>query len=252
MQKKWNMEQKDWFEDWFDSPYYHILYKDRDEEEAKLFIDNLLSFVDLPLSSKVLDLACGKGRHAVYIGEKGFNTTGVDLSGNSIEFAKQFVKPNLSFNVHDMRKPFGNNDFDLVLNMFTSFGYFTRDEDNLSVFKAVNQSLVSEGLFLIDFMNVEKVIKELTREESREIDGINFEIKRYTDDSFLRKEINFKANNKTYNYKERVQLLKLSHFKEWVNATKFQIMHIFGDYSLNPFDVEKSDRLIMLLRKTSN
>jgi 2-polyprenyl-3-methyl-5-hydroxy-6-metoxy-1,4-benzoquinol methylase len=79
----------EWFRTWFDSPYYKILYSHRSEEEAALFIDNLLSFMDLPERSRVLDLACGRGRHSVYLNEKGFNVVGIDLSNNSISDAKK-------------------------------------------------------------------------------------------------------------------------------------------------------------------
>ena len=93
-----------WFANWFNSPYYHILYKNRDEKEAELFIDNLLHKLRLKKGSKLIDIACGKGRHATYFNKKGMDVVGIDLSKNSISIAKQFENPSLIFNVHDMRK----------------------------------------------------------------------------------------------------------------------------------------------------
>ena len=78
-----------WFINWFDSPYYHLLYKDRDEKEAKIFIDNLVSYFQIPRKSTLLDVACGKGRHAIYFNTKGMNVFGIDLSKKSIQIAQK-------------------------------------------------------------------------------------------------------------------------------------------------------------------
>ena len=75
---------KDWFKDWFNSPYYHLLYKNRDDNEARSFMDVLLQKLNMKEGSCILDLACGKGRHSKYLNEKGFDVTGVDLAKESI------------------------------------------------------------------------------------------------------------------------------------------------------------------------
>jgi SAM-dependent methyltransferase len=95
-----------WFEDWFNTPYYHILYKDRDYKEAENFISNLTKELKLPTHSSIIDLACGKGRHSVFLNQLGFEVLGVDLSEESILHNKQFensASPKLEFKVHDMR-----------------------------------------------------------------------------------------------------------------------------------------------------
>ncbi|HRN98840.1 MAG TPA: methyltransferase domain-containing protein, partial [Flavobacterium sp.] len=129
-----------WYASWFDTPYYHILYKDRDYHEAQLFMDNLTGYLNLPEKAKILDLACGKGRHSVYLNQLGFDVTGADLSANSIAQASQHQNPTLHFKVHDMREPF-EEKFDAVFNLFTSFGYFDDDNDNLRTLKAIHESL---------------------------------------------------------------------------------------------------------------
>ena len=118
-----------WFANWFDSPYYHLLYKNRDEEEAEHFIDNLIAQLQLKKGSRIIDIACGKGRHATYFHKKGMYVVGVDLSANSIAKAKENEKENLQFAVHDMREIFKKNYFDIATNLFTSFGYFDNNED---------------------------------------------------------------------------------------------------------------------------
>ena len=76
-----------WFTSWFDTPYYHTLYKDRNHSEAQVFMDNLTNYLNVPEHGEILDLACGKGRHSIYLNSLGYNVTGVDLSENSIEYA---------------------------------------------------------------------------------------------------------------------------------------------------------------------
>ena len=118
------MIEKDWFESWFDSPYYHLLYSNRDEREADLFIKNLINYINPSTKSKILDLACGKGRHSKVLADLGFDVTGIDLSENSIVSAKKMENESLHFYTHDMRFPFRANYFDYTFNFFTSFGYF--------------------------------------------------------------------------------------------------------------------------------
>src|SRR6476620_1008681 len=107
---------KKWFQNWFNSPYYHILYKQRDDEEAELFIDNLCSFLKPAREARMLDIACGRGRHAIYLNKKGYDVTGIDLSISSIKFAQQHENPKLHFAVHDMRHLFYINYFDFAFN----------------------------------------------------------------------------------------------------------------------------------------
>src|SRR6185295_20361703 len=97
-----NQENKEWFESWFDSPYYHILYKERNEKEAQLFLDNIISFLKPSPGARILDVACGKGRHAIYLNKKGFDVTGFDLSHESVQYDLQFQNEKLSFYLHDM------------------------------------------------------------------------------------------------------------------------------------------------------
>ncbi|MBK8350480.1 MAG: class I SAM-dependent methyltransferase [Saprospirales bacterium] len=123
-------EKKQWFELWFDSPLYHILYKHRNQDEANHFIDNVIKKLEIDYG-KILDLACGKGRHAYYLAQKGFDTIGVDLSPESIQYANTMYKlDNLEFYVHDMRLPFRINYFDYIFNIFTSIGYFNDLKEN--------------------------------------------------------------------------------------------------------------------------
>lgn len=238
-------DTKDWFTSWFDSPYYHILYKDRGNDEAKSFMANLTSYLNIPEDGKILDLACGKGRHAVYLNSRGYDVTGVDLSPQSIVYAKQFENKTLHFDVHDMSKPY-SQQFDAVFNLFTSFGYFENEEDNLNTIKAIKSNLKDNGVGVIDFMNVDFVIDNLVEENNKTVEGIDFNLKRNVVHGYIIKDISFEVDNISYNFKERVKALKLDDFIDMFQKANIQLLDVFGDYKLNKFDKKTSERLILI------
>lgn len=240
-----------WFENWFNSKYYHILYKNRDHKEAVFFLDNIIKNININ-NGRILDVACGKGRHAKYLNHLGFNVTGIDLSKNSIEFANKDSNKNLKYFVHDMRSVFKKNHFDLVTNLFTSFGYFENQEDEQTTINAMSNNLKEGGLLLIDFMNVKKVISSLVTSESKEIDGIKFLIERKYDENHIIKKIIIKDKDSDLNFQEKVRALTLYDFDVMLKKANMKIVDLFGDYSLNEFNAIDSDRLIIISRKLNN
>lgn len=239
-------KNKEWFASWFDTRYYHILYKHRNFSEAQEFVQNLASFLKIKKEDLVLDLACGKGRHSIYLNKLGFNVVGADLSKNSIRLAKKFENSTLRFVEHDMRNPF-KNKFDVILNLFTSFGFFEDDNEDIGILKNIKNGLNPNGIAVIDFMNCKKVIANLVPEETQEIDGINFKISRYLKNGFIVKEINFEADGKHHTYFEKVKSLDLQKINSYLTTVGFKIKHTFGNYQLDPFNEEVSDRLILVL-----
>jgi SAM-dependent methyltransferase len=243
------INKKDWFEHWFDSPYYHILYKKRDDKEAQHFLDNLIAFLKPKPKSSILDLACGRGRHAKYLNKKGFIVTGIDLSEASIIDAKKFENENLSFYVHDMRDVFKVDYFDYVFNLFTSFGYFDTEESNLKTLIAVNNDLKMDSVFVLDFINATQAINNLVTSEHIISGGIDFHIERSVVEGFIIKNISFRSKGLHHQFIERVQALDLKAFQELLNKSNFEILHTFGNYHLEPFDELTSERLIMIAKK---
>lgn len=240
-------EKNTWFASWFDSPYYHILYKDRDYAEAQVFMDNITQYLNLPDDAKILDLACGKGRHSIYLNELGYDVTGADLSENSIAEASKHSNEKLHFEVHDMRVPF-EQKFDAVFNLFTSFGYFENDADNLTTLKAIQESLSEYGFAVIDFMNVQHVIENLVPEEVKTVEGIDFHIKRYVIDNHIYKEIDFEDNGEKFHFTEKVQALTLQDFEGMMEEAGIYLLDTFGDYKLKKFFKNESERLIMVFK----
>ncbi len=237
----------DWFVSWFDTPYYHILYKDRDYAEARQFIDTVTQYLNLEEGSKILDLACGKGRHSIYLNQLGYDVTGADLSANSIAEASKSENETLHFVRHDMRKPIGST-FDAVFNLFTSFGYFEKPEDNLSTLKAIRDSLTETGLALIDFMNVDHVIDNLVASENKVVEGIDFTIARRYEDRHIIKDIRFSDKGKDFHYTERVQALRLADFEALMEEAGIFLLDVFGDYKLHKYHKKDSERLIMIFK----
>ncbi|MBL4657744.1 MAG: class I SAM-dependent methyltransferase [Flavobacteriales bacterium] len=232
----------EWFATWFDSPLYHILYKQHNENEAKKFLDLLIDCLPIHAGAKILDLGCGRGRFAKYLGSKNFDVLGIDLSQNSIDYAKQFEQGNLHFEVHDMRDTLHPRKFHYVLNLFTSFGYFSTADEDRAVLRAVRKSLSVDGSLIIDFINGDKVREKLVKEEVAQIDGQDFFISRWIENEKIYKKIVVNGDE----FREEVKLLSLEQFNEYAAETGFSISEVYGDYQLNPYQQVDSDRLIMV------
>lgn len=239
--------KSDWFTSWFNTRYYHLLYKDRNDMEAELFMKNITEFLQLPTSHHIIDIPCGKGRHSIYLNSLGYTVTGADLSENSIRFAKQFETNNLHFEVRDMRKPY-KNTYNAIFNLFTSFGYFETDKEDITILKNMKNGLKKDGVLVLDFLNVDKLKNSLITEEIKAVDGIDFHIQREIKNGFILKHIHFYADEKQHSYTERVKYIDIDTFKDFFNQVGLEITHIFGDYKLSTFNKEISNRLILVAK----
>lgn len=242
-------KKENWFATWFDSPFYHILYKNRDYKEAEFFITNLVKFLKPKKEDKILDLACGAGRHSIFMNGMGYQITGVDLAPNSIEEAKKSKNKTLDFDVHDMREVYRENEFDFIFNLFTSFGYFESDADNIKMLQSIEKGLKKDGIFVLDFFNAKKVIANLVKEEAKTVDGTTFHLKRKVENGYIIKNIDFEDNNEHFSYFEKVQAVFLEDFKTLFSHTNMEIIHTFGGFGLEEFDEDESDRLILVVGK---
>ncbi|HLS12145.1 MAG TPA: class I SAM-dependent methyltransferase [Flavobacteriaceae bacterium] len=240
-------DEKPWYASWFDTPFYHILYQDRDEKEAALLINHLLTHLELSPPAKILDLACGKGRHSRYLNHLGYDVVGLDLSQQSIDYAKQYENDSLHFEVHDKLIPYPKK-FDAVFNLFTSFGYFEDPKDNIRVIENIKSSLKPNGYGVIDFMNAYKEQGSLVAEEVKTVDGITFLLNRYLKDGVIFKDIRFEFAGESYHFTERVSALQLEDFKAYFDKAGVTLVDVFGDFKLAPFDRETSKRLMLIFK----
>lgn len=238
-----------WFEEWFDTPYYHILYSNRDYQEAENFLNLLTGFLKLEKNSKIIDLACGKGRHSVYLNKLGYDVLGLDLSEQSIQYDHQFENETLKFRVHDMRNTIESEPVDAVFNLFTSFGYFETEEEDKKVFRSVSDVLKDDAFFVLDFLNADYVKSSIIPESSIERQGITFNIKKHIEGEYIVKEIDFEDKGKQFHFFERVKLTSPEKILKFAEEFGFQLIQRWGDYQLNDFDETKSQRCINLFKR---
>ena len=242
-------QPQEWFSTWFDSPHYHILYSNRNYREAEAFLSKLIAHLHPKPNAEILDLACGKGRHAIYLNQQGYKVTGIDLAPQSIAAAKAFENEKLHFEVHDMREVYKPNYFDFVLNLFTSFGYFASETENVVALKAIAESVKPGGKLVIDFLNAEKVVANLVPQETKTLEGVTFHITRHMEGKLIVKTIEFEAEGRQYHFQEKVWALTAEDFKEYFRITDLRLHECFGSYQLEPYDAKTSDRLIFILKK---
>lgn len=245
------MAAKEWYKDWFNSPYYHKLYFQRDEKEAEQFIDRLLKYLQPGSRSCMLDVACGRGRHSKFLSAKGYDVTGIDISADSITYAKQFETDLLHFYQHDMRLPFWINYFDYAFNFFTSFGYFNSRREHDDAIRTIVQSLKPGGYLLFDYLNVHYIEELLIHNEIKKIDKTVYEIHRWHDENYFYKKMTVTDPKLEHpmEYTEKVAKFSLGDFTDMLSFQKMQITQVFGDYELNSYDVQKTPRMIIIARK---
>jgi len=249
---------KPWYKEWFDSPFYHRLYFERDEQEAKDFISKLFHFLQPPPESRMLDVACGRGRHSRVLARMSFDVTGIDLSFNSIYYAKEILQKespeledHLNFYQHDIRFPFWINYFDYAFNFFTSFGYFATRREHDDAMRTIASSLRSHGILVIDYLNVHYAEDHLVHSEMKNIAGTSFEILRWHDETHFYKKITVHDASLLLpeEYTEKVAKFSLGDFTDMLSFQNMQVIEVFGDYNLGTYDVRKTPRLIIIAEK---
>jgi len=240
-----------WFKNWFNSPYYHQLYFNRDESEAAAFIDKLIAYLKPAKGSYMLDVACGKGRHSLQLANKGFDVTGIDLSEDSIAEALKHESENLHFFQHDMRLPFRVNYYDYAFNFFTSFGYFQTQRENDNAIRTISQALKPKGMFIMDYLNVHYAEDHMVHRSEKEIDGVNFIITKWHDETHFYKKIMIEDEGleEPLVFTEKVSKFTVGDFTEMFAYQGLQIKEVFGDYNFSNYSINKSPRLIMIAEK---
>ena len=242
-----------WFATWFNTPAYHALYGARDEAEATRFIKALTAKVMDADCQHVLDLGCGAGRHAAAFAEQGKHAVGIDLSPNSIEAARSLYGEfdRLRFIEGDMRtldEYVESNAFDAVSSLFTSIGYFERDEDLTQTITGVVQTLKTNGLFVLDFLNPAQVMQGLVEHEVKESGGYTFTIHRRMANGWIEKSIQYEDGSGIQHHVERVRALTPDDWRERMHAVGLKVEAHYGDYALNPWR-EQAPRSILVARK---
>jgi 2-polyprenyl-3-methyl-5-hydroxy-6-metoxy-1,4-benzoquinol methylase len=240
-----------WFEEWFDSPFYSELYKNRNEEEAKQLISGIISFLNLPTDAAVLDVCCGKGRHCQVFSELGFSTTGIDLSESSIEAAKQLKLKNATFSVQDARDFELKESFHCIVNLFTSFGYFETVDEHEQMLVCMAKHLKPNGVLVMDFFNV-SLVKESGPETRTDDSGLkSFTITKRIQEHRIEKEISIQQAGNEMKYRESVWLFSEEELRFMFSQVGLEVFEVFGNYELDAFDSSSSPRCILFAKLKS-
>jgi SAM-dependent methyltransferase len=235
-----------WYQEWFDSPLYYELYAARNESDAHNLLALVLKHIPTP-PAKVLDLACGRGRHAINLAEKGYTVTGIDLAASALEHARNNAiarNVNINFTRADMREPISGT-FDAVVNCFTSFGYFKDVNENLLVLENVVSALAPRGVFVIDFLNADFVRQNLVPTEIGTFSNGTYTIRRVISEPFVEKEIKLLNTDGTIRtFTEQVHLLPATWFQQVMKDLGCVEIASCGSYEGEPFNVVHSPRYI--------
>jgi SAM-dependent methyltransferase len=241
----------EWYKKWFSSKYYLDLYKHRDVSEARNLIDLIQRTIDIRKGSKILDVCCGEGRHSIELAKRGYDVTGFDLSEFLISQAKinlrETPEKNLKakFLIKDMRNFNFENSFDVAINVFSSFGYFEDDTENLKLFVNIHKSLKDNGYFVFDFLNEAYLRDNLVPESKDKINGVKVVQKRSIEKNFVIKDIYIGQKK----FKEVLKLYSRIEITGFLIYNRFDIIAIYGDYFGNKFEPEYSKRLIIFAEK---
>jgi SAM-dependent methyltransferase len=240
----------EWFATWFDSPYYPMLYRHRNEDEALLALTNLHHFLKLSEGATVLDLGCGQGRHSRTLHNLGYSVVGIDLSPASIAFARELATPGQRFEVQDMRSFEDPVRFNAVFNLFTSFGYFNSNAENRNVLLRIAAHLKDNGFLVLDYLNAHPLLDHQEQKQTIQVDNVQFRTTKTRQENAIVKQIEVHDNGEVYHFRESVQLLTHDDLALLLSQTGFKVVDIFGNYDLHPYQPELSDRCLIIARKS--
>jgi len=244
--------KSEWFKDWFNTQEYLNVYQHRNESDAEEHLKLILENIEIPNGAKILDMACGAGRHAIILARKNFNVTAVDLSENLISISRQSAQNdnlNINFVQSDIRNFNSNNKFDLVINLFTSFGYFESDEENFSVIKKAYNHLVEGGYFVLDFFNSKFLQQNLIEFSEENLDNAEIHQYRKIKDNRVTKKIVITKDGNLSTYEESVRMFTKDELVNAIQNIGFDIYKTFGDFLGSEFDNVSSPRLILICKK---
>lgn len=247
----YSKEAKLFGKDYLDE-YSNVLKPEVTQQEVD-FIDKILCFKK---KSKILDLCCGHGRHSIELARRGYEVTGQDLNKFFIKIAKEETKKenlNIKFIQSDMRKIPFKNYFDVIVNLFTAFGYLENDKEDEKAIRQIAQALKPKGLFILDTVNKDWLIKIYQERDWQEmpnktivlykrafnpVTGKNSEERTYISPNGKRKKNNIS-----------IRLYTLTELDKILENNGIEIKKVFGDFEGNEF-ARNSRRMIIVARKT--
>lgn len=241
-----------WYDGWFDSDAYTLVYAHRDQTDAEQALNLVESTLHPAPEARVLDVGCGRGRHAIQLAQRGYRVTGIDLSEPSVQEARQSAAAHdvpAIFDVRDMRDPVCEACFEGVVNLFTTFGYFDDDAENQRALQAMRTALVPGGWLVQDFLNAPQVRASLVPEDEQTRNGVHIRQERWIADGRIHKRITLTPEDgEAETYRESVRLFTRADLEAMYRAVGLRPTHAFGHYDGRPH-TEESPRLILMAER---
>ena len=244
--------KSEWFRDWFNTEEYLNVYQHHNESDAEDHVKLILGNIRLSSGAKILDMACGAGRHAIIFARKNFDVTAVDLSESLLAIAKKNADDenlNINFVHSDIRNLKSDDKFNLVLNLFTSFGYFESDEENFAVLQKAYDLLIDDGYFVLDFFNSYFLQQNLVESSEENLGEVKIHQFRKIKENRVTKKIVITKNGNLSQFEESVRMFTKDELVNAIQNIGFDIYKTFGDFLGNEFEQFTSPRLIMICKK---
>ncbi|MCZ7604145.1 MAG: class I SAM-dependent methyltransferase [Melioribacteraceae bacterium] len=241
-----------WYEDWFASDLYLDVYKHRNVEDAQKLLKLITDNLSVSKNDLILDAACGAGRYSNLLLKNGYKVIGFDLSlpllKNAQKNSKKIIDENIFFR-GDIRSVQLKKKFGLILNVFTSFGYFETDEENFMFINNSINFLNEHGYFVFDFINKEQLIKNLVPYSERNDEDFIIKETRRIDNNRVIKNIEIHKENEIFNFTESVRLYNSGELIKVFQQTGYKVINVFGNYEGDEYNTENSERFILFLQK---
>jgi len=242
----------EWYKDWFDSDEYLDVYAHRDKTDVENLLNLIKNNIKLKKGAQVLDAACGAGRFSNLFAKEGFDVTSFDLSLQLLNIAKtQSIenKLNVKYLNSDIREVPLKGSFYLVLNMFTSFGYFNTDKENFSFICNANKLLDDDGIFIFDYLNINYVTNNLVPHSQKIVNNKTIVEERRINNHRVEKKITIDTLTDKKIFNESVQMYSREEIINGFKSCGFKVYKIFGDYIGSNFNDETSKRLLIFFTK---
>jgi len=238
---------ENWYRTSFDA-FYPIVYAHRTVEAAEPEAAFAADQLDLRPGERVLDLCCGNGRHMVHLSRQTPFVVGLDYSNDLLALARKNLGEGSVLLRGDMRAIGLAENFDVVTNFFTSFGYFLTQAENLRVVHEMARVLKPGGRFIVDYLNADYVTAHLVPESVREHEGFTIREKRWI--SEVRRRVNkttrlCKGNDILGEWGESVQLYEATEFRALLDRGGLEVDRVFGDYTGAPMDAERPRMIVI-------
>jgi SAM-dependent methyltransferase len=244
-----------WYVTYFGEEYFDIYGPMLSEERTAREVEGIIKLLDLPQGSRILDLACGHGRHAIPLAQSGFQVTGQDLSEVFLDRARaeaQARSAPIRWVHGDMRKIPFVDEFDAIINIFTAFGYFESDTEDQQVLHQVHKALRPGGHFLLDLMHRDALVRRFQPfDVSRRDDGLVVTEERQFDQLAGRTTVRvtlFHPDGRRTESGHVVRNYTVTELAEMLGRSGLEVQATYGGLDGSPLTLD-SRRLVVIAQK---